>query len=92
MKFLIALTLLAMPTFALSADEKAKEAGLEEHIKMHETMAKAHEDAAECLEDKRPMEECRAAFHKTCSDAKAPGMCGHMGMKGMKGMKGKGNP
>lgn len=85
MKILAAL-FLAFPLLAFSADDKPNPAAaLEKHIKMHETMAKAHNDAVNCLKAGKTMEECRRAFRESCNSANAPGMCGMGHGKGKQG-------
>ena len=72
--------ILAASVYAASNED------LKNHIEMHEKMSKAHEKAAKCLKDGKPLDECRAEFRNTC-----PGNgqgCG-MGMGHNEGM-GKG--
>ena len=52
---------------------------------MHEKMAKAHSDAAECLKSGKPHDECRKNFKAACKDS-GDKMCG-MGMGKGKGHK-----
>lgn len=61
----------------------------DQHIKMHETLAKAHSEAATCLKAGKPVNECREAFRKGCNDAGDEGMCG---MKRMRKGNGKHRP
>lgn len=90
MKFKSTMITFAMvPFLTYAAEEKAAlTPDLEEHIKMHQTMGQAHHDAAACLQSGKSIDECRTAFHKTCGEAKAPGMCGMGSMgKGKRGSK-----
>ncbi len=59
-----------------SADDKSMPMDKEHHMQMHEQMAKAHQQAADCLKAGKPEEECRAAFHKMCDEASGTGHCG----------------
>ena len=68
-------------TANLYAEEKKdakKEMNSQEHMQMHEKMAKAHKDAADCLKSGKPEEECKTAFHSMCNESGRPEMCGHM--------------
>ena len=61
------------------------------HIEMHEKMAKAHQQAADCLKSGKTFDECRAAFQMMCKESGEPGNCGMKGsMKDRKGRKGTG--
>jgi len=48
----------------------------QEHILMHESMMKAHQQAAECLKSGKSEDECRNAFHETCKGISGPDKCG----------------
>lgn len=84
------LSLLATTAFAQGGGkQKSTQAGtdLKAHIEMHEKMAKAHDQAADCLKDGKPIEECRAEFKKACpGDGQGCGMMG-MGHGARKGKK-----
>lgn len=58
------------------------------HIEMHEKMAKAHQQAADCLKSGKSVDDCRQSFQAMCKDAGEPGHCGMGGP--MKGRKGRG--
>ncbi|MGE3388249.1 MAG: hypothetical protein AB7K41_16105 [Bdellovibrionales bacterium] len=58
------------------------------HIEMHEKMAKAHQQAADCLKAGKPADDCRQSFRAQCKEAGEPGQCGIGGP--MKGRKGRG--
>lgn len=50
-------------------------------MQMHENMAKAHQDAANCLKSGKSEDECRMAFQAACKEHGGRGECGMM-MKG----------
>jgi len=91
------LVLALSPLFAFAADKAAPahahghghSGSMEDHVKMHETMAKAHTDAAACLKGGKSAEECGKEFHKSCGAGHADGMCPMMAGKGHKGKHGK---
>lgn len=58
-------------------------------IQMHEQMAKAHQQAADCLKSGKSEEECRSAFHDMCKGAGGPGKCDGWMMHHKMGRKGK---
>ena len=73
-----------------SAEETAQAKKAEQsQIQMHEQMAKAHQQAVDCLKSGKSEEECRKAFHQTCEEAGGPGNCGPWMMHHRAGRKGK---
>lgn len=73
--YLIAISF-AVPTFAQDkapasdADEKKS------YVQMHEQMAKAHQQAADCLKSGRSENDCMKAFRETCRESGGPDQCG----------------
>lgn len=61
------------------------------HIEMHEKMAKAHQQTADCLKSGKIFDECRAAFQMMCKESGESGNCDMKGsMNNRKGRKGMG--
>lgn len=83
-KTLATTALLALMGFGAHAED------LKSHTEMHKNMAKAHEQAAKCLEEGKPLEECRAQFREACGSAGGPGWCGKGMGKGRGHGRGKG--
>lgn len=75
--------LMATSWIAFAQNQQPSGAGddVTAHIAMHEKMAAAHKDAAECLKEGKPVKECRSRFQAACQDSGAMMGCG-MG-KGM---------
>ncbi len=46
------------------------------YIQMHEQMAKAHQQFAECLKSGKPEEECRQSFKGMCENFGGADKCG----------------
>lgn len=61
----------------------------QDHVQMHERMAKAHQQAADCLKAGKPPEECRKDFHEMCKEADGSNQCGPWMMHHKKGRKGQ---
>lgn len=61
----------------------------QDHIQMHERMAKAHQQAADCIKSGKTEEDCRKAFHEMCKEAGGPEKCGPWMMHHKMGRKGK---
>ncbi len=82
MKTFILSAILICLTHISFAEEKAppKAADQNQHIQMHEQMAKAHQQAADCLKSGKPAEECKKAFHEMNKEMGEHENCGH-GMK-----------
>lgn len=59
-------------SFALAGNVFAEEAAKTDakHIQMHEQMAEAHKNAAQCLKDGKSVDVCRAEFKKAMKSAK----------------------
>lgn len=86
---LLATMLNFVPTFAQQKATTVKVDQKQTHIQMHEQMAKAHQQAAECLKSGKPEEECRNAFREMCSEYGGHGMCGAGMMNYKANKKGK---
>ncbi len=64
----------------------AKETGeFHARMQMHEKMAKAHQEAADCLKSGKTEMDCKSAFRAMCKDAGGYEMCGHMSKHYKKG-------
>lgn len=88
--FIFTTALLCAANIGLAQDKTAPKAAdqKQEHIKMHESMMKAHQQAADCLKSGKSEDECREAFRNACQEAGGPYMCGE-GMRHKSGRKGK---
>lgn len=76
--FILTLALLCVTNMSVAQDKiVGKEVDQKlEHIKMHENMIKAHQEAAECLRSGKSEDECRKAFHEMCRENGGPDKCG----------------
>lgn len=74
--FSLALLCAANAGFAQDKDPAKESEQKQEHIKMHESMMKAHQQAVDCLKSSKPEEECRKAFHEMCQESGGPDKCG----------------
>jgi hypothetical protein len=84
--------LIVCATHASFAEEKAAAKAAEqgqEHVQMHEQMAKAHQQAADCLKSGKSEEECRKAFYEMCKETGGPDKCGPWMMRHKMGKKAK---
>lgn len=85
--------LLGIVQFALAQDQAPTQeqspAPIQEAVQMHEKMAKAHQQAVECLKSGKTEDECREAFHAMCKDAGGPKMCNSWMRPARKGRMGK---
>ncbi len=61
-------SILLLSGFSVAALGASKDAR-QEHIQMHEQMAKAHQQAVECLKSETSEEQCRKAFREVCASA-----------------------
>lgn len=74
---------LACPAaFALAAQEKPGQHGIQEEIAGHQKMAAAHRGAAECLQAGTPLAECVRALEEACKGVAAGRRCGMRVAKG----------
>jgi hypothetical protein len=48
----------------------------QEYVQMHEKMATAHQQAADCLKSGKSEDECRKAFHEMCKGSGGSEKCG----------------
>jgi hypothetical protein len=74
------------------AEEKAPAKSTEqsqEHLQMHEQMANAHQQAADCLKSGKSEEECQEAFHEMYKETGGPDKCGPWMMHHKMGKKTK---
>lgn len=76
MKEILLMASLILAVVPASADHHEK---MQDHIQMHEKMAKAHQGAADCLKAGKPMDECKKSFDSMCKDADGSGKCMMMG-------------
>lgn len=78
MKIIILLILIsgAVSSFAQDKEPTKEVDQKQSHVLMHEQMAKAHQQAADCLKSGKTAEECRKAFHEMCKESGNPDMCG----------------
>lgn len=91
-KIILITVILCASSFTLAADPKASSIAMDsknQHMQMHEQMAKAHQQAAECLKSGKSEEECRKDFHEMCKESGAPDKCGSWMMKNKSGKKTK---
>lgn len=91
-KIILMAMIFCSTSFSLAADDKTSAKGTDsksQHTQMHEHMAKAHQQAAECLKSGKSEEECRKDFHEMCKESGAPDKCGSWMMKNKKGSKAK---
>ncbi len=57
----------------------------ERHIQTHEKMAKAHQQAADCLKSGKSTSDCRQQFQDECKHFAGDGRCnGWMNRRGMR--------
>jgi hypothetical protein len=75
---ILSAALLCAANFSFAQDKASVKSTEEnqEHIQMHEQMAKAHQQAADCLKSGKSKEECRKVFHSMCKEAGGPEKCG----------------
>lgn len=86
---LLSVSFLIISSVGMAQDKAAaKPSSVAEHVQMHEQMAKAHQQAADCLKSGKPEEECRKAFHESCQGMGCGEKCGGPGM-GMHHGKGR---
>lgn len=71
---LISSVLLAFPSFA---QMKPQDKSHEETVGMHESMAKAHQQAADCLKSGKNEQDCKKEFQQMCKDSGGPEKCEH---------------
>lgn len=69
---------LGAPAFA-DDEKKSGEDDMKSHIEMHEKMAKAHSEAAECLKSGKSRDECKEKFKEACGKEGKGCMMGHHG-------------
>ncbi len=73
------LSLLVFGFFNVSYAEDASKMKMmdspQSRMQMHEQMAKAHQDAADCMKAGKSEEDCRLAFHKMCKGSEDSEMC-----------------
>ncbi|MFN8791913.1 MAG: hypothetical protein ACK5Y2_10715 [Bdellovibrionales bacterium] len=92
MKSIILLAaLLGAANFSFAQDKAWTKSGEknQDHIQMHEQMAKAHQQTADCLKSGKSEDECRKDFHDMCKEAGGPEKCGPWMMHHKMGKKAK---
>lgn len=72
----LAAVLGAMPSFAQSNTTAKETEPKMSHLQMHEQMAKAHQQAADCLKSGKSQDECRKGFEDMCKESGSHEMCG----------------
>ena len=69
------LTIFFLPSMA-QEQQPPKEVELKlSHVQMHERMAKAHQQAVDCLNSGKSEDDCRKTFRDLCQQAGGSEMC-----------------